>query len=292
MTKKNELVINFHMTEACNYKCDYCYATWDSGCDSKELHRTENAVESLIDKLADYFLVDNPLQQTMGYQSTRLNFAGGEPMLLGQRFHEALLHAKLRGFSTSVITNAAFLDEENLLAISRHVDVLGVSFDSADEITAKMIGRMDRRGGWISPTKLAYIASKYRELNPQGMFKINTVVNQHNFHESLVDIMTVVKPNKWKLLRVLPIYERIDPITDKQFLSYVERHRTFSDVNVVEDNQDMTASYLMINPQGCFYQNGNENKGYNISEPILSVGVEDAFANIKFDIDTFLSRYA
>jgi len=69
MTHLNELVINFHMTEACNYRCDYCYATWDTGCHSKELHRIEGAVESLIDRIADYFLSDNPLKQTMGYSS-------------------------------------------------------------------------------------------------------------------------------------------------------------------------------------------------------------------------------
>ena len=25
-----ELVVNWHITEACNYKCDYCFAKWDS----------------------------------------------------------------------------------------------------------------------------------------------------------------------------------------------------------------------------------------------------------------------
>jgi len=292
LSKATELVINFHMTEACNYRCDYCYATWDTGCHSKELHRIEGAVEALIDKLADYFLHHNPLKDAMGYGSVRLNFAGGEPMLLGKRFSEALLHAKEKGFRTSIITNAAFLDDECLLALSRNIDVLGVSFDSADEITAKAIGRMDRKGGWISPIKLAHIASMYRQLNPFGVFKVNTVVNQHNYHESLVDAMMMVNPDKWKLLRVLPIYERIDPITDEQFQGYVDRHSVFSHISVAEDNQDMAASYLMVNPEGCFYQNGDTEAGYKISEPILSVGVAEAFADIQFDADTFLSRYA
>lgn len=287
-----ELVINFHMTEACNYRCDYCYATWESGCHSKELHHIEGAVEALINKLADYFLQNNPLKDAMSYSSVRLNFAGGEPMLLGKRFSEALLHAKAKGFRTSIITNAAFLDDECLLALSRHIDVLGVSFDSADEITAKAIGRMDRKGGWISPIKLAHIASMYRQLNPFGVFKVNTVVNQHNCHESLVDAMVLVNPDKWKLLRVLPIYKGIKPITDEQFQGYVDRHSVFSHISVVEDNQDMAESYLMINPEGCFYQNGDAEAGYKISEPILSVGVAQAFADIQFDADTFLSRYA
>ena len=286
----NELVINFHMTEACNYRCDYCYATWD-GAHSKELHRQEGSVEQLLDRLAAYFLSNNPLKQSMAYGAVRVNFAGGEPMLLGKRFSDALLHAKSKGFRTSIITNAAFLDDERLLELSRHIDVLGVSFDTPDEIIAGSIGRMDRKGVWISDIKLAHIATMYRQLNPLGVFKVNTVVNQHNYHESLVDVMKMVNPDKWKILRVLPIYGRIKPVSDSQFDGYLQRHELFSHLSVVEDNEDMKHSYLMINPEGCFYQNGKDELGYDISEPILKVGVEAAFSEIDFDSDVFFSRY-
>ncbi len=291
MTNSNELVINFHMTEACNYRCDYCYATWDTSCHSKELHRIEGAVESLIDRIADYFLTDNPLKQAMSYGSVRLNFAGGEPMLLGKRFSEALLYAKSKGFRTSIITNASFLDDESLLELSRHIDVMGVSFDTADEIIAGSIGRMDRKGGWISTARLAHIATMYRQLKPLGIFKVNTVVNQYNHHESMVEAMKVINPDKWKLLRVLPIYDHIKPVSDNQFEGYVKRNNLFSHLSVIEDNADMQNSYLMINPEGCFYQNGEAQSGYDISEPILTVGVEDAFSQINFDSEVFFSRY-
>jgi radical S-adenosyl methionine domain-containing protein 2 len=128
-------------------------------------------------------------------------------------------------------------------------------------------------------------------LNPFGIFKVNTVVNQYNHHESLVDVMTIVSPDKWKLLRVLPIYDHIVPVSDADFGSYTERHSVFSHVSVIEDNSDMAASYLMINPNGCFYQNGELQDGYEISEPILQVGVAKAFDQVRFDADTFLSRY-
>jgi radical S-adenosyl methionine domain-containing protein 2 len=289
--KLAELVINFHMTETCNYSCTYCYATWEASCSAKELHRTEGAIVTLIDHLADHFLSDNPLQQAMGYKSVRLNFAGGEPMVLGQRFVDALLYAKSKGFRTSIITNGAFLDQQRLVDLSPHIDVLGVSFDTADEIIAGSIGRMDRKGSWISADRLATISSEYKHLNPSGLFKVNTVVNQYNHHESLVDVMTIVSPDKWKLLRVLPIYDHIVPVSDADFGSYTERHSVFSHVSVIEDNSDMAASYLMINPNGCFYQNGELQDGYQISEPILQVGVAKAFNQVRFDTDTFLSRY-
>lgn len=291
MKRTKELVINFHMTEACNFRCDYCYATWDTSCYSKELCRIEGAVEVLIDQLAKYFLDNNPLKQSMSYRSVRLNFAGGEPMLLGKRFSEALLYAKLKGFRTSIITNASFLDDECLLTLARKIDVLGVSFDTADQIIAGSIGRMDRKSSWISAERLVHIASMYRQLNPFGIFKVNTVVNQYNYHESLVGVMRLINPDKWKLLRVLPIYEHINPVSNAQFKGYVERHNAFSHLSVIEDNSDMQNSYLMINPEGCFYQNGKGQKGYEISDPILDVGVDKAFSQIRFDISTFLSRY-
>lgn len=182
--KPTELVINFHMTETCNYSCNYCYATWEYFCGDKELHRSEGAVEALIDYLAGHFLSDNTLRQAMNYQSVRLNFAGGEPMALGQRFADALLYANSKGFRTSIITNGAFLDQKRLVELSPYIDVLGVSFDTADEIIASSIGRMDRKGGWITAQRLADISSEYKRLNPFGVFKVNTVVNQFNHHES------------------------------------------------------------------------------------------------------------
>lgn len=294
--KLAELVINFHMTEACNYNCTYCYAHWDASHDSKELYKKKGAIEALIDQLADHFLSDNLLRQTMNYQAVRLNFAGGEPMSLRQHFVNALLYAKSKGFRISIITNGAFLDQKRLIELSPHIDVLGVSFDTADEIIAGSIGRMDKKGGWISAQKLADISSEYKRLNPAGLFKVNTVVNQFNHHESLVDVMSIVSPDKWKLLRVLPVYDRIETISDSDFESYTERHSVFSHISVIEDNSDMEASYLMINPNGCFYQNregknGELENGYEVSEPILQVGVAKAFGQVRFDTDTFLSRY-
>ncbi len=44
-----ELVVNWHITEACNYKCDYCFAKWDS--DSKEVLHSQIKIETLIEQI-------------------------------------------------------------------------------------------------------------------------------------------------------------------------------------------------------------------------------------------------
>src|SRR5690606_11876776 len=104
-TFPRDLVINFHMTEVCNYRCAYCYAKWQDDPQSNELHRQEGKVDELLTNLADYFLNPNPLRERLGYQGVRINFAGGEPMVLGKQFIAALRMAKALGFATSIITN-------------------------------------------------------------------------------------------------------------------------------------------------------------------------------------------
>ncbi len=53
----------------------------------------------------------------------------------------------------------------------------------------------------------------------------------------------------------------------------------------------MQHSYLMVNPAGCFYQNGDAGDGYLVSDPILDVGVEVALSQVPFDGDAFIKRY-
>jgi radical S-adenosyl methionine domain-containing protein 2 len=77
MTSTSEKVINFHMTEACNYRCGYCYSTWEGNDSQAELHHSSQDIQSLLVKLVDYFFSDNPIRRTLGYTSVRINFAGG-----------------------------------------------------------------------------------------------------------------------------------------------------------------------------------------------------------------------
>lgn len=286
-----ELVINFHMTEACNYRCGYCYATWDNHVLSSELHHTETQVNALLSRLADYFLSDNPLKQQLGYRTVRINFAGGEPIMLGRRFIEALLYAKSIGFNTSIITNGHFLNAQILMRVSSHIDMLGISFDTGDYLLANSIGRLDRKRAWLSPERLIDICAIYRNLNPQGKLKLNTVVNAYNWRESLLSTMEQIQPDKWKLLRVLPVQQQDCTITYEQYRAYVTRHKSLSHFIVEEDNEAMWQSYLMINPEGCFYQNSSNGAGHSHSQPILDVGVETAFGQISFNARAFSRRY-
>ena len=104
-------------------------------------------------------------------------------------------------------------------------------------------------------------------------------------------MVNLIKPERWKVLRVLPILSPVLSITDDQFKAFVARHALLSSVMSVEDNQEMVKSYIMIDPLGRFFQNAFGQTDYCYSRPIHEVGVEAAFAEISFVPDRFAQRY-
>lgn len=77
-----ELVINWHITEACNYRCRYGYAKWAGA--GKELIHNITASEALLSEIARLFSphnLKNLLRKYINRSGLRLNIAGGEPLL-------------------------------------------------------------------------------------------------------------------------------------------------------------------------------------------------------------------
>lgn len=286
-----ELVINYHMTEMCNFSCKYCFATWGKTFPEVEIHQSSNKVEQLINLIANYFLTDNPIRRQLDYKTVRINFAGGEPVMLGSRFINAISMAKEYGLNTSLITNGYLLTNRMISKISPYLDMLGISFDTSDPLTAECIGRVDRKKNWLSSHRLEEIIAQYRQSNCHGKVKINTVVNVFNRQENLTQIITKIAPNKWKLLRVLPVYSKNLSIKQEQYLSYVQRHQSLSNLIITEDNEDMWQSYLMLNPEGKFYQNIGLCAGIKQSPSIFDVGIKEALSYIDFNPQSFVKRY-
>lgn len=289
MSANNQLVINYHITEKCNYDCHYCYAKWAK---PNELHRDLESMKAVLRKLAAYFFSPNPIQDQLQYQSVRFNFAGGEPLLLKQRFIEALDYVKELGFDASIITNGHLITDEFIQTHGRKLQMLGISYDSCHLDTQRKIGRNTQSGTVLSPQRLVSIFNQLREKSPNTELKINTVVNQFNHNEDFNELIATLKPNKWKVLRVLPVFESIPTITDNQFSEFVARHHSMSHLMSVENNDSMTNSYLMLSPEGAFFQNGNQAQGYFKSRPLLTTPVAIALAETGFDPAKFALRYA
>ena len=286
----DELIINYHITEVCNYSCKFCYAKWDR---PNEIHTQGNNAELMLEKLASYFFNDagNGVKSVFPYKNVRINFAGGEPLILKQRFEQLIIKAKSLGFNLSLITNGHYLTTEFIDNYGSLFSMIGISFDSQFVETRKHIGRIDNKGNSYDEDALLNTVTRLREVNPSVTIKINTVVNSLNYQELFYELMNEVKPDKWKVFQVLPVLNSNLLVTDEQFSVFVKQHANLKGVMVIEDNDAMTNSYLMINPQGRFYQNSQSEGGYKYGDLILDVNVEQALSVCEINWETFSSRY-
>ncbi|MCH9852719.1 MAG: viperin family antiviral radical SAM protein [Alphaproteobacteria bacterium] len=287
MKHQEKLVINWHLLEACNYNCKFCFAKYDG--DKGAVYQNADKTTQLLEALWNYF---KPQQFN---NRLRLNIAGGEPTLLQGKLLKILQVAKQIGFKTSIITNASYLHNiEFATHLYKNLDILGISIDAIDTQHNRKIGRVGT-GLNAQPLEavdiIAYVAMA-RKINPAIKIKINTVVNAVNKDDDLSAFIANIQPDKWKLFQVLPQSNDKLIVSDDKFHQFVQRHQAFNSIIIAEDNDAMRESYIMIEPKGRFYQNRQDNqKGHHYSQPILDIGVAEAFKQIRFEYEKFASRY-
>lgn len=296
MSNVDTLVLNWHLTEACNYRCRYCYATWEEPPYLRGIMHDHQQTSALLGELYQFFRPGNsanPLAERMSWGRVRLSLAGGEPLLYAGRLSSIVRTARDLGFEVSIITNGSLLTRELLHQLGPNLTWLGISLDSANQRTNRSIGRSDCRGQLLQYDELAACLQLFRQHNPSLRLKINTVVNRLNHDQDLTPLIESFSPDKWKVLRMLPIVNQYLAVNDGQFAAFVARHKGFPGVLRVEDNQDMRDSYLMVDPYGRFFQNSSPvaGQGYVYSQPILGVGVREAFSELTFAHERFRSRY-
>jgi radical S-adenosyl methionine domain-containing protein 2 len=177
------------------------------------------------------------------------------------------------------------------------VDIFAVSCDSAESDTNDAIGRLDRSDPRSQVSILRHVAHLLKE-HPNIAFKINTVVCKLNFEEDMNELISEVKPVRWKVFQVLAIEgENQGPnarrqvedllISREQFAEYIARHSK-QPALVVEDNDTMRDSYVLIDEDLCFLDNSSGAKVQSL--PILERGVKAAFESVKFDRAAFERR--
>lgn len=286
MTK--EFVINWHITEACNYSCQFCFAQW-ANKDRCDLIKADDLTIALIDQLKTTF--DAEFSQKWGFDSLRINFAGGEPLLYADKLLVLAAYCQSQGIATSLITNGVYLLEK---AISlKNFNMVGISIDSLDKAKNLEIGRHNRQAEVLDVAALQAYLQKEKQLHPALDIKVNTVVNSVNHDENMTDFIEGIAPSRWKVFKMLPVVTDALSVTDAQYQSYLDRHENLKTKLVSEDNSEMTASYLMIDPMGRFYSNAGaiDHKSYRYSSKILEVGMMSALENIDFNLETFRARY-
>ncbi|HWQ91088.1 MAG TPA: viperin family antiviral radical SAM protein [Clostridia bacterium] len=275
--------MNIHLTRLCNFRCRYCYAVF-SESDSAQIPQA--ALLEILESIA------REAQFSEG-QATKVNFAGGEPLLYPGLL-DAVKSAKSLGLRTSIVTNGSRLEPELIQKFSGVLDILALSVDSMAAATNREIGRHDRK---CSPGLDFYRVLASRTHAAGVRLKINTVVNRLNLRETLGPQISALHPFRWKILQAKKILGQNDAqfdaiaVTASEFQEYVLRNSREVQPGIAvvpETSDDMTASYAMIAPNGCFFDNTNGR--YDYSQPILEVGIRAAFHQVQFNLIKFAER--
>jgi len=260
---------SFHVVKPCNMRCKFCYATFEDMHVLKQLPRED--VYKILVKLKDAGL-------------EKITFAGGEPLLY-KYLEDVIDFSKQIGLTTSVITNGSLLGNQFLHNMMGKLDWIGISVDSLNNSTNIKIGRVAKSTpGYYS------LAATIKDFGYK--LKINTVVNIHNEHESMQDFIETANPSRWKIFDTL----RVEGQNDKQFEEirtskhgfhkFIERHSHSS--MVVEDNEAMTGSYLLIDPLGRLFENSAGKHTY--SSPLQDNGIGQCLSEINLNREMFIQR--
>jgi radical S-adenosyl methionine domain-containing protein 2 len=227
----------------------------------------------------------------------KVNLVGGEPLLFKAYVGTLAKYCKeeLHLEAVSIGTNGSLLDETFLDQWGQYVDMFTVSIDSFnDEVNEEIGRRCDKLPHSQVVKHVAELCATYNKC-----LKLNTVVCSLNKNEVMVHEINKLNPVRWKVFQMLLIEgENLGPgaerdgsdlvISRDEFQSFVTANQAPGVKMVVESNDIMRNSYLILDEQMRFLDNSNGTK--HPGQSILSVGVEQAIRSCHFDAESFNKR--
>ena len=263
-------------------RCGFCFATFQDIAPEvlpKGHLGRENSI-AVVEALAE-----------AGFR--KMNFAGGEPTLCPW-LPELIQRASELGLTTSIVTNGSRVTEGWLESVRGCLDWAALSIDSVNPAALLRIGRFTRNGPMGEQDYLR-VAEWFKRHDVR--VKVNTVVTRFTLDEDLTEFIMKVRPERWKILQVLPVrgqndsevYEHV--VSAEEFEQYVTTGREVEEHGIVvvpESNDLMTGSYLMVDPAGRFFDNVTGAHTYGRS--IVDVGVEAALKDVSVDHERFHAR--
>jgi radical S-adenosyl methionine domain-containing protein 2 len=276
-TSQKVTAANLYLLNRCNMRCKFCFSTF------------KDNVEGLFMRVED---AKNILRQLSVNGIEKVTFVGGETTLY-PHLTELLEYAKECGMTTMIVTNGSRINEEWFDQNESFLDWITLSVDSINSDTNVKSGR-SVMGKPISEVTYREVIQSIHKRNFR--LKINTVVSAYNYLEDLSSYIVYSMPERWKIFQVLHVEGQNDNfyeeyyISNEEFQVFISTHKHINKkVNMVVENNDlMTGSYLMIDPNGRLFDN---TKGvHTYSQKIIEVGFNKAYSEIMVDNKKFISR--
>lgn len=275
--------VNWYLTPICNYLCVFCFFTM------KGYKHLRPLPTGLFMPAEDARTMLRRLREA---GTKKITFVGGEPTLVPALATLVRWTYEL-GMTPMIVTNGTGLTEDLLDRLSpcltdrARPGAIKLSLDSIHESVEKDLGRGHGN-------HLKHLHERARAIHARGIpLMLNVVVTARNWTEDMHYLMRELGPiARLKFLQVLRIHGQNDQqweslrVTAEQFGAFTGCH---SDLGaVVEDNETMTESYVMVDPLGRFFQNTDGRHHYG--RPILEVGVMAALSDVVWNHEKFLTR--
>jgi len=238
-------VINFHFIDHCNYKCKYCFVKKEN----KMLSFRE--CKEVVDNIYNYFL-------TEGITNGRINLVGGE-IFLAPYLQQLIDYIHAKDIKISIVTNGYLLTEEFIKVNEEKIETIGISVDSLKLETNLKIGRCCANRT-LSPIKLIHICKLIKNSNIK--LKINHCISKYNMDEDISNFIKLICPDRFKVFQMTVIEgintnSRDMQISNQEFNEVSKKYEELG--GVIETEETMKDSYLMVDSNGNFYVD-KENK--------------------------------
>ena len=249
----------WNLTKNCNKNCKFCFR--DKKSDDLDYNKCLVVLKNLA-----------------SLDVTKINFAGGEPILF-EKLPELLNESKKKGIYNKLTTNASLLNKENISVTLKNVDTLAISVDSPFDEDNYFLGRGSNQYTHIKEI-IPLIIKKF----PNIKVEINTVITSQTIN-TLNDLYNCIindfdnKIYRWKLIRFCPFRE-IDAVTASKFeISDEEFQKVYKYFNNIDssmlisvlDNEDMSKKNI-VSPNGILVINqDNRSKYIDLKNNIVSL---------------------
>lgn len=268
-------VINLHLTDKCNFQCHHCFVKKEN----KELKFSE--IEIIVNKIQRFFEAEH-------ISDGRITLAGGEPLLY-KELNEVIDLIFSKNIKVSLITNGFLLTEDFLQRNKEKLSMVGISIDSVCDETNRKIGRC-MQNKVLSERKYIHLGQMIKDNGIK--LKINVCLSKINASENMVDFIKKLKPDRLKILQMKSEFF-MNSQTKSQVLSQDEFEKCcqkYQELNsIIETNETMEDSYLIIDSKGCLAINNLHNSKEDNS--VLKNEISEIISKLNINPRHFQERY-